>query len=80
MQDDTALTESDKGKSVINQDGDTIGRVMDVENGTAHVDPDPGLADTIMSKLGWSDKDTDTYRLESKRVESVTEDEIRVDM
>lgn len=78
MQDDTTLTESDKGKDVINATGETIGRVVDVQHGTAHVDPDPGLTDTIMSKLGWSESDEDTYQLDSSAIDSVTDDEIRI--
>ncbi len=80
MQDNPTLTESEVGKTVINEDGDEVGLVMEVENGTAHVDPDPGLTDTIMSKIGWSDKDSETYRLESSRVETITDDHIRVNM
>lgn len=78
MQDDTTLTESDEGKRVVNAQGDEIGKVVDVQHGTAHVDPDPGLTDSIMSKLGWSDGDEDTYQLDSSAIESVTDDEIRI--
>ncbi len=80
MQDDYTLTDAEVGKKVINEDGDELGRVMAVESGTAHVDPEPGLADTILSKFGWSDKSSDTYRLESSRVEAITDDHIRVNM
>lgn len=78
MQDDTTLSDSDEGKHVINATGETIGRVVEVQHGTAHVDPDPGLTDSIMSKLGWADSDEDTYQLDSSAIESVTDDEIRI--
>ncbi len=78
MQDDTALSESDEGKEVVNANGESIGRVVDVQHGTAHVDPDPGLTDSIMSKLGWAESDEETYQLDSSAVESVTDDEIRI--
>lgn len=78
MQDDTTLTAEDEGKDVVNASGDKIGRVVDVEHGTAHVDPDPGLTDSIMSKLGWADSDEDTYQLDSSAIETVTDDEIRI--
>lgn len=78
MQDDTTLSESDEGKDVVNASGDTIGRVVDVRHGTAHVDPDPGLTDSIMSKLGWAESDEDTYQLDSSAIETVTGDEIRI--
>lgn len=78
MQDDTALSESDEGKEVVNASGETIGRVVDVQHGTAHVDPDPGLTDSIMSKLGWAEGDEETYQLDSSAIETVTDDEIRI--
>lgn len=79
MEDRTNLTDSDKGKNVVNSRGDNIGRVMEVRDGEAHIDPDPGLGDSLMAKLGWGDKDDeDTYRLDSSHIETVTDDEIRV--
>jgi hypothetical protein len=78
MQDDTTLTSTDEGKDVVNATGDTIGRVIEVQHGTAHVDPDPGLTDSIMSKLGWAESDEDTYQLDSSAIETVTDDEIRI--
>ncbi len=80
MSTDHQLTDEDEGKKVINEDGDDIGRIVEVQGGTAHVEPDPGLADSIMSKLGWGDSDEDTYQLESSKIESVTDDEVHVRM
>ena len=80
MQDDTTLTSADEGKDVVNATGDKIGRVVEVQHGTAHVDPDPGLTDSIMSKLGWADSDEDTYQLDSSAIETVTDDEIHVEL
>ena len=81
MAHDTTLSDDDEGKHVINSDGEKIGRVVSVEGGAAHVDPDPGLTDTIMSKLGWGEQDDqDTYRLESSEIEKVTDDEIHLNM
>jgi hypothetical protein len=78
MQDDTTLTSADEGKDVVNATGDTIGRVVEVQHGTAHVDPDPGLTDSIMSKLGWAESDEDTYQLDSSAIETVADDEIHI--
>lgn len=78
MRDDTTLTEEDEGKRVVNDHGDEIGRVLEVKGETAFVDPDPGLADTIMSTLGWSEADEDTYRLDSSKIDTVTDDEVRI--
>lgn len=78
MQDDHTLTEADEGKEVVNSDGDMIGRVVKVEHGKAHVDPDPGLTDTIRSKLGWGDDDQDDYVLNTSSIERVSDDEIHL--
>jgi len=71
-------TDSDKGKKVVNQSGEEIGRIADVENGRAYVDPDPSVTDTVMSKLGWGSRDEGTYLLESDTIETVTDDEVRL--
>jgi len=76
--DDVTLSDSDEGKRVINNHGDEIGRVVEVRQGTAHVDPDPGLTDAIRSKLGWGSGDEDTYRLDTSNIETVTDDEVRI--
>jgi len=78
MDSDTTLTDADEGKTVVNQHGDNVGRVIEVSAGAAHVDPDPGLTDTIKSKLGWGENDEDTYRLDESSIDEVTDDEIRL--
>ncbi|MFW5905482.1 MAG: PRC-barrel domain containing protein, partial [archaeon] len=65
MQNDVTLTADDEGKKVINSKGDQIGRVVSVEHGRAHVDPDSGLTDRIRSKLGWGEADEDDYVLDA---------------
>ena len=73
------LTDEDEGKAVVNSAGDKIGMVQEVRGGNAHVNPDPGITDKISSKLGWGDADTtETYELQSTRVETITDDEIRL--
>ncbi|WP_129114266.1 PRC-barrel domain containing protein [Halegenticoccus tardaugens] len=72
------FTEDDEGKRVVDAEGDEIGRVVEVSHGTAYVDPDPGLTDAIMSKLGWSDADEDSYPLQENAVGEVADDEIRL--
>ncbi|QLG62532.1 PRC-barrel domain containing protein [Halorarum salinum] len=73
-----SITEEDEGKRVVNENGDEIGMVSDVRGGTAYVDPDAGLGDTVLSKLGWSDADEDDYPLDRSKIESITDDEIRL--
>lgn len=78
MSSDTTLTDIDEGKRVVDQNDDTIGRVVEVEDGTARVDPDPNMADSIRSKLGWGEHDEAEARLDSDQVEEVTSDEVRI--
>ena len=70
------FTDDDEGKKVVNQNGEDVGRVVDVRHGTAYVDPDPGMFDTVKSKLGWGDVDEDTYPLQDADVESVDDDRV----
>ena len=72
------LTEEEVGKTVVNQDGAEVGRITRVQNGTAHVDPSPGLTDRIKSRLGWEDADEDDFMLESNEVATITDDEVRL--
>lgn len=71
----THISEDDEGKRVVNFRGKKVGMVSDVRNGAAYVDPDPGITDSIRSKLGWVDADEDDYRLKSSRIEKITDDE-----
>ncbi|WP_458188357.1 PRC-barrel domain containing protein [Haladaptatus sp. NG-WS-4] len=73
------ITDDDEGKKVVDQNGDEVGIVSDVEHGTAYVEPDPGLTDKVKSKLGWGDRDEDTYPLQEEAISSVTDDQIRLD-
>lgn len=72
------FTDDDEGKRVVNSNGEEIGIVQSVEGGMVHVDPDPGMADSIKSKLGWGDSDEDTYALDEDNVESISDDEVRL--
>ncbi|EMA38671.1 hypothetical protein [Halococcus hamelinensis] len=73
------IDESTEGKTVVTADGTTVGTVVDADNSTAHVEPDPGLADEIAAELGWGDADEETYQLDNDAVETVTDDEIRLE-
>lgn len=71
------IDESAEGKKVV-RGTDTVGRVVEVRHGTAYVDPDPGVTDTLMSKLGWGDADEEAYPLQEESIAEVTDDEIRI--
>lgn len=72
------ITESEEGKPVVDSDGNKVGIVSSVEHGTAYVDPDPGITEKLLSKMGWEDTDEEDYPLQEARVASVTDDEIRL--
>jgi hypothetical protein len=73
-----ALTEQDEGKHVINNAGDKIGMISEVTDDTAFVDPDPGLTDRVLSRLGWDDVDEDHYELNQAQIDTITSDEVRL--
>jgi len=78
MADRTTVSDDDQGKPIVDSNGEKIGIVSEVRAGTAYVDPDPGVTDTVMSKLGWGDSDEDDYPLPGSEIAVVTDDEIRL--
>ncbi len=72
------VTDDDQGKAVVDSSGQDIGMITEVKSGTAYVNADPSLTDSIRSKLGWGDVDDDDYALEENRIDSVTDDEVRL--
>ncbi|WP_436925922.1 PRC-barrel domain containing protein [Halosimplex amylolyticum] len=78
MSSDVNITDSDEGKKVVDSSGKEIGRVAEVSGGQAHVQPDPGVSDTVMSKLGWGSRSEDSFPLDENHIDSVTDDEIRL--
>ncbi|PSP72729.1 hypothetical protein BRC86_11605 [Halobacteriales archaeon QS_3_64_16] len=72
------ITEDEEGKSVVSSDGEEVGIVIDVQYGTARVEPDPGLTDELKAKVGFGDTDEESYPLQEERIEAVTDDEIRL--
>ncbi|WP_254766530.1 PRC-barrel domain containing protein [Salinilacihabitans rarus] len=75
---DARLTKSDEGKRVLNVDGTEVGRVVEVRDGRAYVEPDPGIADTVKAKLGWGEATADAHPLDDGSVEEITDDAVRL--
>ncbi len=73
------LHADDEGKPLVDSNGEKIGMIAEVEDGTAHVDPDPGITGMIRSKLGWGDTDGGDYALDSDRINIITDDEVRLE-
>lgn len=74
----TNITDEDEGKKVMDADGEEIGMVSSVRGGTAYVDPNPGIGDSLMAKLGWEDVEEDDYPLDESSVDQITEDGIHL--
>lgn len=74
----THVSDDEQGKDVVTTNGDRVGMVKEVRNGRAYVDPDPSLTDSIRSALGWSESESGDYELTEDRIESISDDEIRV--
>ena len=76
----STLTGSDQGKAVVDATGSEVGMIVEVDEsaGTAYVDPDPGIADRIMSKMGWGHADSEDYPLTENQIEHITDDEVRL--
>lgn len=76
--DRTTITDEDNGKKVVDADGEEIGMISDVRGGTAYVDPDPGLGETLMAKLGWAEADREDYPLDDASIDRITDDEVHL--
>lgn len=72
------FTDDDEGKPVVDPDGDQIGIVSSVDDDGAFVDPDPGVSDTVMSKLGWGEADQEDFPLDESSIDKVTDREVRL--
>ena len=72
------ITEDEEGKSVLSSDGEEVGVVIDVQYGTARVEPDPGLTDELKARVGFGDTDEESCPLQEERIKTITDDEIRL--
>lgn len=72
------VTEDDEGKRVIDATGEEVGVITGIRGDTAYVDPDPGITDRVKTMLGWEDVDAEDFPLERDRIDTITEDEVRL--
>ncbi len=56
----TIPSEDDRGKDVVDVEGQNIGIVTEVEGDTMYVDTHPSLTEQVMSRLGWSSEGGDS--------------------
>lgn len=71
------VTVEDEGKDVIDANGDRIGTVSAVDDGTALVDPVSEINTTVRRALGWSDE-PDVYPLREQSIDAITESTIHL--
>ncbi|MCU4974784.1 hypothetical protein OB955_18860 [Halobacteria archaeon AArc-m2/3/4] len=68
------FTDDDIGKTVENANGEEVGVVAAIDGDTAHVDPDPGITDSIKAALGWENDPEETLALQASSVTEITRD------
>jgi sporulation protein YlmC with PRC-barrel domain len=73
------FTPADEGMEVQTSDGEYIGKIESVEGSTAHVRPDTGLAQSIRTRLGWTDENEQTFKLDHSDVAEITDDIVRLE-
>lgn len=57
----STLTDDAVGKTVVDAEGKELGIVAAVDDGTAHVDPNPSVAEHLMARVGWEGRDQEDY-------------------
>ncbi|QSW98073.1 hypothetical protein [Haloterrigena alkaliphila] len=73
------LSEDDQGKDVVDETGEQIGIVAEVEGQTAYVDPEPGLTDRLKARMNWGGgHDDEDYPIEASEINEINNDEVIV--
>jgi hypothetical protein len=72
------IDESAEGKRVVDRDGEEVGTVTAVRDGTAYVDPDRGAFEKLAGRMGWEDVGRDAYPLPEASIERITNEEVHV--
>lgn len=68
----------DEGKSVMTKDGEIVGTVEKTTNTEIHVKPDSGLSQSIRRRLGWAEKDQETFSVQKSKVQEISDDGIQL--
>jgi hypothetical protein len=77
----TVLSTEDEGKFLMDIEGEQIGIVtaVDPEGQVAYVDPEPGVAESVIQGLGFGEASADNIEVPASSIETVTDSELRVD-
>ncbi len=70
------LSQSEQGKDVVDETGQQIGMVAEVEGQTAYVDPEPGLTDRLKARMNWGGHGDDDYPIDSSQIKEITDDSV----
>jgi len=71
-------SDEDEGKTVVDTEGTELGVVTAVEGTQLYVDPDPGVTESVLSKLGWGDANEDDYVLSPDEIALIDQDRVEV--
>lgn len=74
----TRITQDEEGKPVVDANGNDIGIIASVQEETAHVNIDPGLAEKVKSQLGWEEASGDTYPIQPEMIASISTNEVQL--
>ncbi|MFC7077013.1 hypothetical protein [Haloarcula halophila] len=76
----TVLSTNDEGKFLMDNEGEQIGIVTEVDpdEQIAYVEPEPDVTEAIVQGLGFGDADADDIEVPAESVATVTDSEIRV--
>jgi hypothetical protein len=76
----TVLSIEDEGKFLMDIEGEQIGIVTGVDPAeqVAYVDPEPGVAESMIQGLGFGETSEDDIEVPASSIETVTDSELRV--
>lgn len=73
----TTITGDEEGKVVKDANGDRIGTVTEVDEGTMYVEPVPDVNATVRRVLGWNEE-SDGYPLRDQSIATISESVVRL--
>lgn len=74
----TLVSEDDVGKLVVDTVGRELGIVTEIRQGTAYIDPEPGVVARLRRRLGIGSGGGGTVPLYENRITRVTDEAIRI--
>ncbi|ACV46706.1 MULTISPECIES: hypothetical protein [Halomicrobium] len=76
----SVLSTADEGKFLMDNEAEQIGVVTEVDpdEQVAYVEPEPGIAESVIQGFGFGSADEDDIEVPADSVETVTDTELRV--